>query len=71
MEGHGWPSLGFNYHRIVNLDRVRVIETIPSNEISPAITMQTQMMNNDKLNKPMVEQVTVILLHFKPFLHFI
>jgi hypothetical protein len=55
MEGHRWLGLGFIHHRLVNLDRVCVIETITSDESSPAIIVQTQVINNDKFNKPMVE----------------
>jgi hypothetical protein len=70
MEGHRGYNLYLTHHRFVNLYRVRILETIPSNENAPAIPVQTQMINNDKLNKPIVKQATVSLVRFEHFRHF-
>ena len=71
MEGHGWLDLGFNYHRFINMYRVGVFKAITGDESPPTITMQTQMINNNELNNPMVEQATVSLLPLKLFRHLI
>ena len=70
MVGHWGYNLDLTHHRFVNLGRVRILETIPSNEIAPTIPVQTQMTDNYKLNNPIMKKATISLVSFVLLRHF-
>jgi hypothetical protein len=71
MVGHWGYNLGFNYHRFINLYRVGVFIAITGDEGLPSITKQTQLINNDELNKPMMKQAVISLVPLIFFGHLI
>ena len=63
-------NLDLAHYKFVNLCGIRILETIPSNKIAPTIPMQTQMIDNDKLNKPIMKKDTIGLVSFVLLRHF-